>query len=82
MVVVPTDEHVELHYGWTPVDLLAWLLTLGGIVGLVLLARRPPVEVPVEPVREVVEPADDRPHPEEVDDEGDPVPLVPVGAPD
>jgi hypothetical protein len=82
MVVVPTDDHVELHYGWTPVDLLAWLLTLGGIVGLVLLARRPPVEVPVEPVREVVEPADDRPHPEEVDDEGDPVPLVPVGAPD
>ena len=40
------STHVELHYGWTPVDLLAWLLTLLGIVGLVLLARRPPVEVP------------------------------------
>jgi hypothetical protein len=49
MVVVPTDTHVELHYGWTPVDLIAWLLTLLGIGGVVLLARRPDLEVPAAP---------------------------------
>ena len=50
MVVVPTDTHVELHYGWTPVDLIAWLLTLLGIGGVVLLARRPDLDVPAPPV--------------------------------
>jgi hypothetical protein len=49
MVVIPTEEHVELHYGWTPVDLLAWLLTALGLGGLFLLARRPPVVVPPPP---------------------------------
>ena len=49
MVVIPTENHVELHYGWTPVDLLAWLLTFLGIGGVILLARRPPVVVPVPP---------------------------------
>jgi hypothetical protein len=49
MVVIPTEDHVELHYGWTPVDLLAWLFTLLGIGGVVLLARRPPVVVPAPP---------------------------------
>jgi hypothetical protein len=46
MVVVPTSTHVSLHYGWTPVDLLGWFLTLLGIAGVVVLWRRPPVEVP------------------------------------
>jgi len=46
MVVIPTETHVSLHYGWTPIDLLAWLLTLLGLAGLVVLIRRPPVEVP------------------------------------
>jgi hypothetical protein len=50
MVVVPTDTHVQLHYGWTPVDLVAWLLTLLGIGGVVLLARRPDLDVPAPPV--------------------------------
>ena len=42
MVVVPTDTEVELTYGRTPVEYLAYALTLAGVVGLVLLARRPP----------------------------------------
>jgi phosphomannomutase len=41
MVVVPTSRHVELHYGWTPVDAVGWLASLGGLVGLVAMARRP-----------------------------------------
>jgi hypothetical protein len=45
MVVIPTDTHVELHYGWTPVDVLAYLLTLIGIVGAVWLSRQPAIDV-------------------------------------
>jgi hypothetical protein len=60
MVVVPTDTHVSLHYGWTPVDLFAWFLTILGLAGLVILARRPPVVVPPppEPVSSADESAD------------------------
>ena len=46
MVVVPTAEHVELRYGWTPVDLLAWALTGLGLVALVVLIRRPTPTMP------------------------------------
>jgi hypothetical protein len=46
MVVVPTAEHVELHYGRTPVDLLAWALTAMGLVAVVALARRPTPTMP------------------------------------
>ncbi len=49
MVVVPTAEHVELYYGWTPVDLSGWVLTFAGLLALAVLARRPPVELPVPP---------------------------------
>jgi hypothetical protein len=41
MVVVPTSTKVELHYGDTPVDYLAWGLTLLGLVALVIIAVRP-----------------------------------------
>jgi hypothetical protein len=41
MVVVPTERHVELTYGRTGVEWLSYALTLAGLVGLVLLARRP-----------------------------------------
>jgi hypothetical protein len=41
MVVVPHDTEVELTYGRTWVEYLAYALTLAGVVGLVLLARRP-----------------------------------------
>jgi hypothetical protein len=46
MVVVPTSTHVELHYGWTPVDLAAWAMTGLGVALALLLARRPPVAMP------------------------------------
>ncbi|HEU5448776.1 MAG TPA: hypothetical protein VFW57_07160, partial [Acidimicrobiia bacterium] len=38
MVVVPTDTHVELHYGRTGVDWAGILLTAVGLVGLAGLA--------------------------------------------
>jgi hypothetical protein len=41
MVVVPTDTHVSLTYGRTGVEYLSYTLTLLGLVGLVLLIRRP-----------------------------------------
>jgi hypothetical protein len=41
MVVIPTDTHVELTYGWTGLDLGAYGLSLLGIVGAVVLHRRP-----------------------------------------
>jgi hypothetical protein len=43
MVVVPTSNHVELHYGYTGIDIGSDLITLLGIVGLVLLFRARPV---------------------------------------
>jgi hypothetical protein len=39
MVVIPTSTHVELHYGFTPVDNVGRLLTLGGLVAAGLLGR-------------------------------------------
>ena len=49
MVVVPTSTHVELHYGWTGIDLAGWALTALGLVALVVLARRRPVRLPAPP---------------------------------
>jgi hypothetical protein len=40
MVVVPTSEHVELSYGRTGVEYLSYGMTLLGLVGLFLLARK------------------------------------------
>ena len=45
MVVVPTSTEVTLSYGDTPVDYLAWALTLFGLGALVVLARRPALRV-------------------------------------
>jgi len=39
MVVVPTQEQVELDYGREPVEWVAYALTLLGLAGLVVLAR-------------------------------------------
>jgi hypothetical protein len=49
MVVVPTETEVRLRYGWTPIDLLGWLLTALGVAAAVWLARRRPVELPAPP---------------------------------
>jgi hypothetical protein len=43
MVVIPTSTHVSLHYGYTPVDGLGYLLTLGGIALAVAFVRSGPV---------------------------------------
>jgi hypothetical protein len=43
MVVIPTSRHVNLHYGYTPVDGLGYLLTLGGVALAIAFARRGPV---------------------------------------
>ncbi len=78
MVVVPTDTHVELHYGWTPIDLFAWFLTLLGIGGVVLLARRPDLVVPAPPVPVAASVyGDDSPDVLDVDPEAAPGPDPP-----
>lgn len=46
MVVVPTSNHVELHYGWTGIDVLGWGLALVGVAGLVWLFRAHPLAMP------------------------------------
>ncbi len=72
MVVVPTSEHVVLSYGLTGVDWFARLLTLMGVAGLVVLARRP--------MR--VDPIDDRdPDDHPGDHPGDDLQADPDGAP-
>ena len=45
MVVVPTGTEVTIDYTRTPVDLAAAAMSLLGLAGLVVLARRPPVAV-------------------------------------
>ncbi len=42
MVVIPTDERVELTYGATAAEYLAWLATLLGAMALAFVAVRPP----------------------------------------
>ena len=46
MVVVPTSSHVTLTYGYTTVDWLAFMLSLVGLLGLVVLWRRPALAYP------------------------------------
>jgi hypothetical protein len=49
MVVVPTANQVELSYGTTPVDWLAWAMTGLGLAGLAGLWIRGPVNLPSRP---------------------------------
>ncbi len=51
MVVVPTEEHVELSYGREPIEWASYALTLLGIALVVLLATRPPVAIAAARVR-------------------------------
>ena len=37
MVVVPTSRHVELHYGFTPVDNLGRVVSVAALAGVGLL---------------------------------------------
>jgi hypothetical protein len=64
MVVVPTSKHVRLHYGYTPIDWLGFLITLAGIAGVVALIRLEPVRYALRrPSRAAAPP----PEPEVVD---------------
>ena len=62
MVVVPTSRHVELRYGYTPVDVAGWLLTFAGVAGVVQFARRGRVEL--EPLEAPPDTVHDRPETE------------------
>ena len=43
MVVIPTSNHVEIHYGFTPAEGLGYLLTLGGIALAIAFYRLGPM---------------------------------------
>ena len=43
MVVVPTSTEVTLGYGWTPLDVLAWVITLVGLIAALVLWRNPQI---------------------------------------
>jgi hypothetical protein len=87
MVVVPTSRHVTLHYGYTPVDIAGWLLTLAGLGLVVFLARRGRVDFGDKLEEEPPAPSDDDEGPgeqaaERLDPLAAPFSRSPVGAPD
>ena len=41
MVVIPASQNVTLSYGWTPVDILGYLLTGAGVLVIALLLWKP-----------------------------------------
>ncbi len=41
MVVVPSENDVTLTYGWTPVEVLAWVITVIGLIAALVLWRNP-----------------------------------------
>jgi hypothetical protein len=60
MVVVPTSDHVSMHFGMTTIDWSGWLITILGLAGIVLLWRAGPIAMPdAKPWR--------RPRPDPVD---------------
>ena len=63
MVVIPTSTHVELHYGFTPVDNAGRLLTAGGLMaaGLLAWSEHGRVTDVLAPVGDDETPARDRP---------------------
>jgi hypothetical protein len=62
MVVVPTDTHVSMRFGYTPVDALGWLFTIAGIVFVVRFIRAGPMDLEPKPADalEPTEPAKKR----------------------
>jgi hypothetical protein len=56
MVVVPTDTHVRLHYGYTGIDYVSYGLTFLGIALLVVLFRLRP-GWPLGPIDDAPQPA-------------------------
>ena len=73
MVVVPTSTSVTLHYGHSPIEWVSLLITIGGLVALVLVARAGAVVMP-EPLpwfRRRTDDEDAEAADEAVDGEGD-----------
>jgi len=97
MVVIPHGTHVRLHYGRTPVDYLGIALTLLGLVGVMVLVRLRPVDVPpdrpgrisawldevitIPPTPPRAERRRRAPHDPGADDEDDDGPGLPTGVP-
>ncbi len=61
MIVVPTSEHVEMRFGYTAADIGGWLLTAGGIAGVVFFARRGRVDLDRQPAGDGPPPATEGP---------------------
>jgi hypothetical protein len=57
MVVVPTKTHVTMHYGYTSVDILGYVLSIAGVVLVVRFLRSGPVDLDPEPTEHGPEPA-------------------------
>ena len=80
MAVVPFDTDIELTYGWTTVDLVAWALTALGVVGIGVLALlRAPTMRPFA-TRDVAVYPGSIPEPDDETVEGNPD-LVPFPSP-
>ncbi|HEX2850873.1 MAG TPA: hypothetical protein VHN98_09980, partial [Acidimicrobiales bacterium] len=57
MVVIPTSTKVDLHYGWTGVDILGWLVSLVALAGVAYVSLRPVrMPEPPRPAEEFVDP--------------------------
>ena len=86
MVVVPTSRHVTLHYGYTPVDIAGWVLTIAGVGLVAFLAGRRRVDFGDEAEEEPPAPAAQEEAPEPAGERLDPLAAPfsrsPVGAPD
>jgi hypothetical protein len=83
MVVVPTDDHVELQYGYTPVDLAGFGFSGLGLAGAVVLWRRDrrrPADADADADAEPAEP-DDPVDGWTTEDSEPPVEEVPSGQP-
>ncbi|MFP5317872.1 MAG: 6-pyruvoyl-tetrahydropterin synthase-related protein [Acidimicrobiia bacterium] len=51
MVVIPTEQTVEMRFGYRAADILGWLVAVAGVVAVVYFVRRGPVDLdgPDEP---------------------------------
>jgi hypothetical protein len=77
MVVVPTSRHVTLKFGYTPVDVGGWALTMAGVGLAAFLAGRRRVDFRDEPDEQATAP----PEEDEASEEQAPERLDPLAAP-
>jgi hypothetical protein len=87
MVVIPTSTHVELHYGFTPVDNAGRLASVAGLAAIgVMWWRERALEVapdgPMGADTTDDDPTDDGDPDRSQEEDDEPVPLGPAQAPD